>query len=285
MNELLGSLDKFNSMGYGVVLGEWGVLDNEGPDRLSYFTNFLDNCDLYGYVPMLWDTGYDPRYGGLFDRNDTVSVVAPEIADLFKNRAAREKSADELIQDAKDNMAWLLRKAANRPEITISADEAFAWIMFASGDWNTLYCNQDKYDPDVKTVGVVATDAEVTDGSGTYTVALDFTGTAAGYANGIVFSAVGIINGEILFPGYFVEIKEVLLNGKPIEFSGKPYTTNDNPVTTRVNLYNDWVNDLPEQARVLDGDLSDATWNPMEKYIDDRIETISVTFEYVEGVR
>ncbi|MCL1820575.1 MAG: glycoside hydrolase family 5 protein [Oscillospiraceae bacterium] len=275
MNDLLKMMTKYTDMGYGIVLGEWGVLDNEGPDRLSYFTNFLDNCDLYGYVPMLWDTGW------LYDRT-ACEINAPDIADLFRNRASRlPMTAGELIGAAEENMAWSLRKAANRPEITYTADEAFAWIMFASGDWSMVYCNQDKYDPDVISAGIVATDVEVTDGEGTYTVSLDFTGTSAGFSDGIVFSAVGIINGEILFPGYVMELTEVLINGEQVEFSGSPFTTNDNPVTTRVNLYNQWVSDIPEQARVLSGDLTGATPVPLEKYIDTRIETITVTFNYI----
>ncbi|MCL2030081.1 MAG: glycoside hydrolase family 5 protein [Oscillospiraceae bacterium] len=274
MNQLLGMLTKYTDMGYGIVLGEWGVLDNEGPDRLSYFTNFLDNCDLYGYVPLLWDTG------GLYDKA-VCRINAPDIAELFLNRAERSLTADELIAEARLNMDWSLRKAANRPETVITADEAFAWIMFASGDWSVLYCNQDKYDPDVISAGVAASDAEVTAGAGTYTVSLDFTGTSAGFADGLVFSAVGIVNGEILFPGYYMELTEVLINGEPAVFSGLPYTTNDNPVTTRVNLYNHWVDNIPAEARVLGGDLSGATPVPLENYVDTRIETLSVTFDYI----
>ena len=275
MNELLGMLTKYTDMGYGIVLGEWGVLDNEGDDRLTYFTNFLDNCDIYGYSPLLWDTG------GLFDRQNGV-IRAPEIAELYKSRSAEaraELTVEEIVAAAGENMAWTLRKAANRQEVVISADEAFAWIMMSSGDWAVTYSVGDRYVPEDITKGLVAADVEIT-GEGTYTVALDFTGTEAGYADGIAFSAVGIINGEILFPGYYMEITELLINGEPAVFSGKPYTTNDNPVTTRVNLYNEWVGDIPPEARVLGGDLTGATPVPLENYRLELIRTISVTFEY-----
>jgi endoglucanase len=283
MNHLLGLLTKYTDMGYGIVLGEWGVLDNEGDDRLTFFTNFLDNCDLYGYAPILWDTGYDPRFGGLFDRLVTHTIVAPEILELFQKRSVDARagmSADEIITAARENMALTLRRADNRPETVISADEAFAWIMFASGDWAIQYSNSDRYRPDALPSGLVPTDVEVTAGAGTYTVALDFTGTPAGYANGIAFSAVGIVNGEILFPGYYIHITELLINGEQAEYAGIPYTTNDNPVTTRVNLYNVWVS-TPADARVFEGDIADASPIFLEKYANTHIRTLEVTFEYI----
>ncbi|MDR0249034.1 MAG: glycoside hydrolase family 5 protein [Oscillospiraceae bacterium] len=276
MNELLSRLAKYTAAGYGVVLGEWGVLNNEGPDRLTFFTNFLDNCDKYGYAPMLWDTG------DLYSRADR-AITAPDIAALFSQRekAARAGLTEEdIVALANDNMAWTLRKAANKPETIITADEAFAWIMFSSGDWSVQYSVGDQYRPEQIAAGLVATDPEVTAGPGVYTVSLDFTGTAAGYADGIVFSAVGIINGEILFPGYVIDIKELLINGEQAVYSGEPYTTNDNAVTTRVNLYNEWVSDIPASARTASGSLDGVTPTPLSDYTLAKIETLSVTFEY-----
>ena len=51
------------------------------------------------------------------------------------------------------------------------------------------------------TAGIKAEEAVVT-GEGTYTVSLDFTETAGKYATSFVFAAIGIYNGEKLFPGY-----------------------------------------------------------------------------------
>ena len=282
MNELLGSLTKFTNMGYGVVLGEWGVLDNEGPDRLSFFTNFLDNSDLHGFAPILWDTGYDPMYGRLFDRRDTLTIVAPDILELFQRRSeARENlSVYEIIEAAQTSMEQTLRISADRPETVLTADEAVAWIMFVAGGWGIQYSVGDRYQPENIASGLIASDAEIT-GEGTYTVSLDFTGTSEGFADGFEFAAVGIMNGEILFPGYYIEITELLINGVQATYAGIPYTTNDNPVTTRVNLYNDWVNDIPPEARVFNGDISEASPNFLENYRLARIETISVTYNYI----
>ena len=284
MNELLGSLTKFTAMGFGVVLGEWGVLDNEGPDRLKFFTNFLDNSDLHGFVPILWDTGYDPVHGRLFDRNDSLTIVAPDILALFQSRSvyAREgKSVDDIQAAARDSMANTLELASQRVETVLTADEAVAWIMFVDGEWGLQYSVGDVYRPEQIADGMIATDAEIT-GEGTYTVALDFTGTGAGFADGFEFSAVGIMNGEILFPGFIMDITEIIINGKPADdFAGIPYTTNDNPVTTRVNLYNHWVSDVPPEARVLGGNISAASPTFLENYRLTKIESISVTFNFI----
>ncbi|MCL2084333.1 MAG: glycoside hydrolase family 5 protein [Oscillospiraceae bacterium] len=277
-NRLLEMMTKYTERGYGIVLGEWGVLDNDGPDRLNFFTNFMDNCDLYGYSSLLWDCD------NLYSR-DRFEIIDEDIAKLYKSRSAEARasvSVEEIIDLASVNIAWTLRKAANRPETVITADEAFAWIMFSSGDWSMTYSVGDVYKPESITAGMEAVDVEIT-GAGTYEVSLDFTGTDAGYADGIVFSAVGLINGEILFPGYFMELKEVLINGEPAEFAGRPYTTSDNGICTRVNLYNEWVSQIPDEARVPDGDLADASPIPLENYIGERIETIAVIFEYIEG--
>jgi len=283
MNYLLGSLRKFVDMGFGVVIGEWGVLDNEGPDRLKFFTNLLDNADYHGFSPILWDTGWTPEHGRLFDRNDSLTIVAPEILELFQRRsvtARADMSAQEIVDAASLNMEETLRIAADRPETVLTADEAFAWIMWSSGDWSVQYSVGDNYQPEQIAAGLIATDVEIT-GEGTYTVALDFTGTDAGLSDGIAFSAIGIMNGEILFPRYIMHITELLINGTAAVFAGIPYTTNDNPVTTRVNLYNEWVGNIPEEARTIDGDLSNASPIFLENYRLAHIETISITFDFI----
>ncbi|MCL2627335.1 MAG: glycoside hydrolase family 5 protein [Oscillospiraceae bacterium] len=282
MNTLLGSLTKFTDQGYGVVLGEWGVLDNDGEDRLTFFTNFLNNCDLYGFAPILWDTGYTPRWGRLFDRNDTLTIVAPELLELFQTRsAAREtKTVEQVIAAARDSMDAIRAKAADREETVLSADEAKAWIMFNSGSWDMEYSVGDRYQPEQIAKGIEPTDPEIT-GEGTYTVALDFTGTSQGYANGIAFSAIGIMNGEILFPGYHIVIRELLINGEEATLEGIPFTTNDNPVTTRLNLYNEWVSKVPPEARIFEGNIDDASPRILANYTSTRITSISITFDYI----
>jgi endoglucanase len=150
--------------------------------------------------------------------------------------------------------------------------------MFNSSDWGIMYSVGDAYDPTAKSDGVVTTDAEI-NGEGTYTVSLDFTGTGDGYANGTAFSALGITNGELLYPGYLINITDLKINGESYTLIGKPYTTSDNGICTRVNLYNSWVSAIPEEARTADGNTSDASAAIVDPKLGE-IKTLSITFDY-----
>ena len=212
MNQLLRKMTMFTAQGYGVIIGEYAVFpENETTLKegaLAYTENFLNNCDQYGYCPMLWDTN------NLFKKDGT-GFWDQDLAAIYTNRsfaAQSDMSEEEIIAAAKEAKETDLSNASS--DVGVSADEAKAWIMYNSSDWSVMYCSQDRYDPTQITEGIVATDAEIT-GEGTYTVALDFTQTAAGYANGVVFSAVGIANGESLYPGYCIEITEIKINGEP----------------------------------------------------------------------
>jgi endoglucanase len=153
--------------------------------------------------------------------------------------------------------------------------------MFDSGDYQITYSVGDIYTPTSKTEGVIAYDVVVT-GAGTYTVGLDFTQTAVGFANSITFSAVGIAHGEVLFPRYIIDIKKILINGEPYNMRGRPYTTADDGICTRVNLYNEWVTRIPDNIRMIN-----PNWRPyvsatlLNKQNLGRIESIEVVFDYV----
>jgi endoglucanase len=287
MNHLLSLLTKYTDQGYGILLGEWGVLDNVGEDRYNFFTNFLALADKYGFATTLWDTGgvycrTEFRIRARHDDDDAIDSVAR----LFKSLcvdARADLSIDDIIFNAEMTLVQSLRRAEARPQFVFTADEAFAWIMYACGDWTIQYSVGDQYRPESRPNGLISVDPEVT-GAGTYTVSLDFTETDGGFANGFEFAAVGIVNAEILWPGYIMEFTEVLINGEPVEAVGVPYTTNDNPVTTRVNIFNQWVSDIDyDTARAPGGDLSDITAKPFEHLRLERIYTISITFDYYEG--
>ena len=151
-----------------------------------------------------------------------------------------------------------------------------AYIMFASSDWGVQYWGGEADG------GVVATNAQI-EGAGTYTIGLDFTGTEAGAASGVAFTSVGVVTGEKTFPGYFIDVTEIKINGEAIEL-GKGYTSSDDQICTRENLYNEWVSDLPTDARRADGDLEGAS--PMMVKTEDfaEVKTMEVTFNYIFGV-
>lgn len=283
-NDVLAKMTRFTDQGYGVIIGEYGVLptkDGTIKENTTDFTrNILDNCDLYGYVPMLWDTS------SFFIRTD-LKINDEGLAKLFKERSLSAQSSlsdEEIKENARKSLELGIAKGkeydANYVGPTLNGDEkAVAWIMYNSNDNKVSYSVGDTYDPTSKTEGVVASDVEIK-GAGTYTISLDFTGTAEGFANSVLFSAIGISNGELLFPGYFITIKDVKINGESYQMTGVPFTTTDDKKTTRVNLHNPWMGSIPVEARMPEGDLSNVSAAVLNNKTLGEVETISVTFDY-----
>ena len=282
-NADLKKMTKFTEQGYGVIIGEYGVLakdDGTLKDSITAYTkNLLDNCDRYNFVPMLWDTStFFVRSELTFSDDDLLALYTS------RSYAAQEKtSEEELAAAATERMDTAL---VNAPEVfdtsidVSTLDGSIAWIMFNSRDWSVAYSSGDTYKPDDKAAGLVATDA-VIDGAGTYTISLDFTGTDAGFAEGTAFSAIGISNAEVLYPGYMIDIKEIEVNGTPYELTGTPYTTSDNGICTRLNLYNEWVTDIPDTARIMGGNAADAAATVVDNETLGQIKTLKITFDFV----
>ena len=146
-----------------------------------------------------------------------------------------------------------------------------AYLMYADSAWAYQYWGGDAPE------GVTATNAEIT-GPGTYTVGLEF----AEEAQGLAFAAVGVVNGEKTFNGYFINVTGMKVNGETIEV-GKGYTSSDDGVCTRENLYNEWVAELPSDARRADGDLEGAAPIVIDKEAFASVKTVEVTFDYIYG--
>lgn len=280
MTETLEKMTKFTDAGYGVIIGEWGVLI-EGKtelkaNTLEYYEYFLDNCDYYGYAPMLWDAwSIFNRTEGKIQYDDIASII-----NVHSYQSQNSKSTDEIKTAAKADIDSAIATATEAPGA--AEDEAIAWLMYNSSDWNVMYCSDNKYDPTSKTEGIVATDVEIL-GEGQYTVSLDFTQTANKSANSVVFSAISIANGETLYPGYIITVDEVLVNGAPYELTGTPFTTSDDKISTRLNLYNGWVSAIPAEARTIDGATSNVSPTVIDPETLGIVETISVTFTYSQG--
>ena len=277
-NTMLEKMTQFTDQGYGVIIGEYGVLMENGTmkeNTAEYYRNFLSNCDLYGYVPMLWDCS------NMYDRR-TCKIVDDEVASIFLEHsyAVQSKQSKENIQA--NAQAYMDQAIAEAPEAEgVDENTALAWIMYNSSDWNISFSVGDVYKPEDKTAGVEAEVAEIT-GPGTYTISLDFTGTSGGYANSVVFSAIGISNAENLYPGCIINIKEVLINGEPYKLNGRPYTSSDDGICTRVNLYNGWVSAVPDDVRVFGGGgRAGLTPTLLDPDTLGNVETIEVTFDFV----
>lgn len=285
-NELLKMMTKFTDAGYGVIFGEYAVaLNGDGSvkdNTCDFINNFLDNCDLYNYCPVLWDCS------SLFKRS-TLSWLDTDVEALYKARSYEAQSSLDdgtIKENAKAEMAAALAAAPESLDNTTPAgaasDETIAWLMFNSNDWNVTYSVGDEYNPSEKTEGIVAEDVKIT-GEGTYTVSLDFSKTGAGYANSAVFCALGISNGELLYPGYIINVVDLQINGKSYPLVAEPYTTTDDKKCTRMNIYNAWVKAVPAEARTEDGDLFAVAPCIVDNEELGNITSISLTFEYKPG--
>lgn len=285
-NELLKMMTKFTDAGYGVIFGEYAVaLNGDGSvkdNTCDFINNFLDNCDLYNYCPVLWDCS------SLFKRS-TLSWLDTDVEALYKARSYEAQSSLDdgtIKENAKAEMAAALAAAPESLDNTTPAgaasDETIAWLMFNSNDWNVTYSVGDEYNPSEKTEGIVAEDVKIT-GEGTYTVSLDFSKTGAGYANSAVFCALGISNGELLYPGYIINVVDLQINGKSYPLVAEPYTTTDDKKCTRMNIYNAWVKAVPAEARTEDGDMSAVAPCIVDNEELGNITSISLTFEYKPG--
>ncbi|MFT4144035.1 MAG: glycoside hydrolase family 5 protein, partial [Mobilitalea sp.] len=105
-------------------------------------------------------------------------------------------------------------------------------------------------------------------------------GISGGFVGGTAFSALAIANGETLFPGYIIDVTEVLVNGEPYTLTARPYTTSDDGKTTRLNIYNSWVMAIPEEARTSDGNVSDVSAVVVNPEDFNELKTLSITFNY-----
>lgn len=148
-----------------------------------------------------------------------------------------------------------------------------AYLMYADAAWT----EKGQYWGGDAPEGVTAANAEIT-GPGTYTVGLEF----AEEVQGLAFTAVGIVNGEKTFNGYFINVTEVKVNGEAIEL-GKGYTSSDDGICTRENLYNEWVAELPSDARRADGDLEGASAMIVDKEAFASVKSVEVTFDFIYG--
>lgn len=143
------------------------------------------------------------------------------------------------------------------------------FIMFADGAWANQAWNPGEY-AESNTVTI--------EGPGTYTIKIDFTEPLADVA----FMAAGVAKGELNFPGYFMDVTDIKVNGSSVVL-GKEYTSSDDKIVTRANIYNEWVTELPADARRADGDLEGAAAIIVAKEALTNISSLEVTFDYIYG--
>lgn len=284
MESQVAKMKQFTDAGYGVIIGEYGALpawldgvSYQLPNTVEYTNFFLDICDVNNFCPVLWSTGNS------FNKT-TLDMISPEVNKLFTSRcyAEENKKGDDYIKDVMKDIEDAKEAAPSKwpGQEVYEAGTPVAWIMFAGGTHS--YSVGDKFNSgDCK--GIEATNV-VVDGAGTYTVSLDF----AGGMDGFQFSALAIADGELLYPGCIIDIKDISIDGNPIEI-GNYYTSSDDKKCTRVNLYNGYIDDesvresaLEEDTniRTVSGDVSEIT--PMPVNPDSfKGNKLSITFELI----
>ena len=215
--------------------------------------------------------GYTSSDDGIVTR---MNIFNEWVAEL----PADARSADAVTEDA----GWVIvDKEAFATietfEVTFeyALPEVHAYIMFADSAWAYQYWGE------AVDTGIVATDVDLS-GAGSYTVGLDFTGTADGAATGLAFTALGLKGAEVSHPGWYIRIDSIKVNGETVEFT-KGYTSSDDGIETRMNIYNEWVAELPADARSYDKNLDEAGWVIVDKAVFDSVETMEVAFTYIPG--
>ena len=146
-----------------------------------------------------------------------------------------------------------------------------AFLMYADGNWAYQVWNAGE-----RPEGITVTEAVLT-GEGDYTVGLSF----ATPAEGLAFAALGISDGEANFPGWKIKINEIRVNGEAIAVS-KGYTSSDDGVVTRMNIFNEWVGELPADARSFDGNVDDANWMIVDREAFAAVNSVEVDFSFMK---
>ena len=151
-------------------------------------------------------------------------------------------------------------------------EAATAYIMYANADWSAQYwLDGNEY------AGVTPANVEVT-AEGDYTVGLTFENAS----NGLAFMALGLKNGENLFPNHYLKINAIRVNGEAIEY-GKGYTSSDDQIETRMNIYNEWVSELPADAHSFDGTVEDASPIIVDKALFEGVTSVEIDFTLMKN--
>ncbi|MCL2717379.1 MAG: hypothetical protein FWE14_01155 [Lachnospiraceae bacterium] len=281
---------------------DWGVQtwDGEDGEGVTLTNDIVDGAGTYT-VALTFDEPVNgiafssveiedgaTLYPAGFMRIDSIKVNGEEIeyGETFtnpENGNIRTNLFNEWVDEIPDDAFKFSDEATATPmandiedissiEVTFTLElaEMVAYLQFASSDWEVQAWGSDEGEGFTRT-------NEAVDGYGTYTVGLDF----ASPANGIAFFNAEVAFGEVLLPGAYMTIDSVKINGEEVSV-GNTYTSSDDGVTTRTNLFNEWVDALPKDARTADGS-DDATWVPVSNEFEE-ISSIEVTFTYGSGV-
>ncbi len=173
-------------------------------------------------------------------------------------------------------------------EEAVAAESGDAILYMVDGQWYL------QYDGTTDTLMTYNAGVAKITGDGDYTVSVTIDTNAIRYdatddpngdliAGGISFAAVKVFDGTTLFPNMNIEITEIRVDGKAIEMKAKNYTSSDDGKEMRANIYNSWVNTLPEDAHTAAGPVGTTEMGEYSSQIIDTADfaswsTIEVDF-------
>lgn len=189
---------------------------------------------------------------------EAAAQIAKELEDLKAEIAEKEHLAEEAAA------AEAARAAEEEARQT-----ADAYLLFSNGDWSAAYWN------DGSETAIVAKRAKIT-GPGTYTVGLQFPEPSVGLS----FAALAVGNGEMAFPGACIQIKSIRVNGQEIAFT-KGYTASVDGLETRMNIFQRWGGETPEDARSYDGSLEGASGMIVDEADFASVAALEIEFEWI----
>ena len=255
---------EFNEEAQGLAFAALGIVNGEKTYPGAYIRI---NAMRVNGEEIAFEKGYTSSDNGVETRMNIYNEWVSEVP-------ADARSFDGKVDDVKPVIVDKeLFAAVKSFEIDFSLLPVtdVAYLMYADGAWaNQFWYDGNEYPGKVTTAEIA--------GPGTYTVGIELDEEAQGLA----FAAVGIANGEKTFNGYFIDVTEIKVNGEPIEI-GKGYTSSDNGIETRENIYNEWVSELPADARRADGDLEGAAPVIVDKEAFAAFKSIEVTFNFIYG--
>ena len=182
---------------------------------------------------------------------------------LADNAASAEKELAGIRAELNETTGKLLKA-----ERALTVARSNACLVYASNDWTV----QNWSTADSEDGNITVTPATVS-GEGEYTVGLAFEKPASGLA----FGAVSIAGGENGWPGCYIRLNAVRVNGQSIPF-GNGYTVSDDGSTTRMYLYREWSGDVAEEARCYDGDIAGASAMIVDRAAFESVSSIEVDF-------
>ena len=255
---------EFNEEAQGLAFAAVGIVNGEKTYPGAYIKI---NAMRVNGEEIAFEKGYTSSDNGVETRMNVYNEWVSEVP-------ADARSFDGKVDDVKPVIVDKeLFAAVKSFEIDFSLLPVtdVAYLMYADGAWaNQFWYDGNEYPGKVTTAEIA--------GPGTYTVGIELDEEAQGLA----FAAVGIANGEKTFNGYFIDVTEIKVNGEPITI-GKGYTSSDNGIETRENIYNEWVSELPADARRADGSLEGAAPVIVDKEAFAAFKSIEVTFNFIYG--